>query len=48
MHSGNVKYEGPLPIVHGGSLLDHGQIRIMDDEIAPYHRTHCIVNGGTT
>ena len=47
MHSGNSLYKGPLPIVHGGTASYEGQIRIMDDEIAPYHRARHIVNSGT-
>ena len=34
----NSLYKGPLPIVHGGSASYECQIRIKDDEIAPYHR----------
>ena len=47
MHSGNSLYKGQLPIVHCGSASYEGKIRMMDDEIAPYHRTRRIVNGGT-
>ena len=48
MHSANLLYKGPLPIVHGGSASYQVQIRKIDDESAPYDRERSIVNGGTT
>ena len=48
MHSGDSLYNGPLSTVQSGSATYEGQIRMMDDEIAPYHRARRIVNGGTT